>query len=68
MACLDIENEAHHKKSCLWGFQPGPHNLGCTVTEDDKRLRMKDLGSRGIVLNKSANQLQGYRACQFAFA
>ena len=25
------------------------HKLGCTTTEDDKRLEILDLGSRGIV-------------------
>ena len=27
------------------------HKPGCTTTEDDKRLEISDLGSRGIVLS-----------------
>ena len=27
------------------------HKLGCAVTEDDKRLEISDLESRGIVLS-----------------
>ena len=26
--------EQRHKKTCLWGFRPGPTQTGCTVTGD----------------------------------
>ena len=41
------------------------HKPGCTATEDDKKLEISDLESRGIVYpcreNKGADQLRGYR-------
>ena len=41
------------------------HKPGCTVIENDQRLEISDLGSRGIALsvwqNKGADQLRGYR-------
>ena len=37
------------RKTCLWGFQPGRHKPGCTVT--DKRLDISDLEIRGTVLS-----------------
>ena len=42
-----------------------PHKLGCTATEDGKRLEISYLGNRGSYYlcseNKGADQLRGYR-------
>ena len=42
------------------------YKLGCTTTEDGKRLEISDLGSRGVVpsmyQNKGTDQLRGYQA------
>ena len=51
-------------------FDQVRHKPCCTIIEDDKRLVISDLGSRGILHpcseNKGADQLRGY--CVFVFA
>ena len=50
--------ELRHEKISLRSFRPGPTQTGlyghrrCTTTEDDRRLEISDLESRGIVLSK----------------
>ena len=48
------------------------HKPGYTTKEDDKRLEILDLGSRGIELSKGADQLHSYCTaqliCAFVFA
>ena len=43
--------EPEHEKTNNLGSDQVPHKPGCTVTEDDKRLQISDLESRGIVLS-----------------
>ena len=38
------------KKPVFGVFDQVLHKLGCTDTEDGRRLEISDLGSRGIVL------------------
>ena len=39
------------RKPVFWVFDQVRHKLGCTSTEDVKRLEISDLESRGIVLS-----------------
>ena len=44
----------YHSTSVLWHIKPKTkvlHKPDGTVTEDDKRVEISDLGSRGIVLS-----------------
>ena len=43
--------EPRHKKTNVLVSNLVRHKPGCTATEDDKRLEILDLGSRGIVLS-----------------
>ena len=40
-----------HEKNCHRVSDQVRHKLGCTTTDDDYRLEISDLGSRGIVLS-----------------
>ena len=39
------------RKPVFGGSDQVQHKPGCTVTEDDERLEISDLGSRGTVLS-----------------
>ena len=61
-----IKYEPCHEKTNVLVSDLVRHKPGCTATEDDWRLEILDLESRGIVLyvcseNKGADQLRGYR-------
>ena len=42
--------EPRREKICIRCFRPGDTNRATEATEDDQRLAISDLGSRGIVL------------------
>ena len=44
-------NEPHHEKTNVLVSDLVRHKIGCTATQDGKRLEISDLGSKGIVLS-----------------
>ena len=44
-------NKLRHEKTNILVFDLVRHKPGCTATEDDQRLEISDLESRGIVLS-----------------
>ena len=60
----NIINEPEREKTNNLGSDQVRHKPSCTVTEDDRRLEILDLESKGFVLsvqrNKGADQLRSY--------
>ena len=62
------------RKPVLGGSNQVLHKLGCTVTEDGKRLENMDLESRGIVQSLAKTKvlisctLTAWLICTFVFA
>ena len=48
---IHVTYERRHEKTNVLISDLVRHKPGCAVTEDDKRLEISDLGSRGIVLS-----------------
>ena len=48
---IHVTYEPRHEKTNVLISDLVRHKPGCAVTEDDKRLEISDLGSRGIVLS-----------------
>ena len=62
---VGITNGPRHEKTNNVVFEPVRHKLACKTTEDDWRLEILDIESRGIALsmyseNKVAYQFRGY--------
>ena len=58
--CIELgilfTNELRKRKAVFGVSDKDPHKLGCTANEDDQRLQILELGSRGFVLSMKRKQ------------